>query len=148
MVFSRERFVSVAEVSTDVPVLTVGAVSKKCLVPGWRCGWIVAHDRNNILLDASILEALGRLQMITLGPCGLVQEALPVRWQLQLQDPIRPSRAFPCHLVIWALLRSRRGVLGAWEYSTAPAPPLFSLRVCEYAVRLASVVLIPAVPLL
>jgi len=77
MVFAGETFTSVAEISHTVPVLSIGAVSKRCLVPGWRCGWIVVHDRNNILADANVIEALVRQQMITLGPCGLIQEALP-----------------------------------------------------------------------
>mmetsp|Transcript_27846 Transcript_27846/g.38495 ORF Transcript_27846/g.38495 Transcript_27846/m.38495 type:complete len:477 (-) Transcript_27846:183-1613(-) len=78
MVFKGEEFVSVAEVSKNVPVLTVGSISKRCLVPGWRCGWIVAHDRQGILSESGALEALGRLQTITLGPCGIIQAALPI----------------------------------------------------------------------
>mmetsp|Transcript_39688 Transcript_39688/g.86434 ORF Transcript_39688/g.86434 Transcript_39688/m.86434 type:complete len:458 (-) Transcript_39688:321-1694(-) len=77
MVFEGERFVAMAEVSARAPVLTVGAVSKRWLAPGWRCGWIVAHDRDGILADAGVLEALGRLQQITLGPCNLIQAAIP-----------------------------------------------------------------------
>lgn len=48
-------------------------------MPGWRCGWVVAHDRHSLLADANVLEALAKLQMLTLGPCGLVQTAMPVR---------------------------------------------------------------------
>jgi len=145
MVFQGETFTPIAAVSASVPVLSVGALSKKCLVrgqppprllrrvvgsccflkgfrsrlrrdgvppwlpvpsrtrgwtrwadssvwrvvfvwrgcsrqvPGWRCGWVVAHDRHSLLADANVLEALAKLQMLTLGPCGLVQTAMPVR---------------------------------------------------------------------
>ena len=35
----------IASLSEDVPVLCCGGLSKEYLVPGWRCGWIVIHDR-------------------------------------------------------------------------------------------------------
>ena len=43
--FSGHEFVSVAEVSKRVPVLSCGAVSKKFMIPGWRVGWILIHDK-------------------------------------------------------------------------------------------------------
>ncbi len=36
---------SLAECSETVPVLTCGAVSKIFMIPGWRLGWILIHDR-------------------------------------------------------------------------------------------------------
>lgn len=45
MVFPGQKFISIAQVSTNVPSLVVGALSKRFLVPGWRLGWIIAHDR-------------------------------------------------------------------------------------------------------
>ena len=44
MVFTGQRFYSVASVTTDVPTLVCGGVSKRFLVPGWRLGWILIHD--------------------------------------------------------------------------------------------------------
>ena len=38
-----------AAASENVPVLTVGGTAKKFMVPGWRMGWILIHDRNDAL---------------------------------------------------------------------------------------------------
>ena len=48
MTFDK-RFVPVAEVATGVPVFSVGALSKRWLVPGWRLGWVCVHDVNDNL---------------------------------------------------------------------------------------------------
>ena len=50
-VFEGEEFHSVASLSHNVPVLTCGGLSKRYLVPGWRTGWVIAHDRNGLLED-------------------------------------------------------------------------------------------------
>jgi Aminotransferase class I and II len=34
-----------------VPILAVGGLAKRFLVPGWRLGWILIHDRNSILSE-------------------------------------------------------------------------------------------------
>lgn len=31
----------------EVPVLSVGGIAKQYLVPGWRVGWLLIHDRHN-----------------------------------------------------------------------------------------------------
>ena len=33
------------DLSRNVPVLSVGGMAKEFLVPGWRVGWILIHDR-------------------------------------------------------------------------------------------------------
>lgn len=37
-----------APLSSEVPILSCGGLAKRWLVPGWRLGWILIHDRNNI----------------------------------------------------------------------------------------------------
>jgi len=37
-----------ATLSSDVPILSCGGLAKRWLVPGWRMGWILIHDRKNI----------------------------------------------------------------------------------------------------
>lgn len=37
-----------ASLSSDVPILSCGGLAKRWLVPGWRLGWILIHDRNEI----------------------------------------------------------------------------------------------------
>lgn len=39
---------SMASLSTDVPILSCGGLAKRWLVPGWRMGWILIHDRNDL----------------------------------------------------------------------------------------------------
>lgn len=89
-----EPFVQCAEVTTTVPVLSVCALSKKWLAPGWRVGWIVVHDANRILADAGVPDALLKLCQVTLGPPSLLQAAVP---EIVLSTPQdwRPPRALP-----------------------------------------------------
>ena len=39
---------SMASLSSDVPILSCGGLAKRWLVPGWRMGWILIHDRNDV----------------------------------------------------------------------------------------------------
>jgi len=48
MTFGK-RFVPLAEVAGGVPVFSVGALSKRWLVPGWRLGWVCVHDTSGVL---------------------------------------------------------------------------------------------------
>ncbi len=45
------------------------------MVPGWRLGWIIIHDRNNSF-SREVTPGLARLARKLLGPCTLVQAAL------------------------------------------------------------------------
>ena len=47
LVFKGQHSYPIASLSKNVPVLTCGGLGKKYLVPGWRVGWILIHDRNN-----------------------------------------------------------------------------------------------------
>lgn len=50
-VFPNVEYCAVSSLSTNVPVLSCGGLTKRFLVPGWRLGWIVVHDRNDVLRD-------------------------------------------------------------------------------------------------
>ncbi|KAK1163456.1 tyrosine aminotransferase [Acipenser oxyrinchus oxyrinchus] len=75
MVFSGCKYTSVASLSTDVPILSCGGLAKRWLVPGWRMGWILIHDRKNVFGN-EIREGLVKLSQRILGPCTIVQGAL------------------------------------------------------------------------
>lgn len=75
-VFSDYEFTAISALSKDVPVLTCGGLTKRFLVPGWRMGWIIIHDRQNIL-DKEIRRGLANLATRILGPSTLIQRALP-----------------------------------------------------------------------
>ncbi|KAF3422163.1 hypothetical protein E2986_03462, partial [Frieseomelitta varia] len=49
MVFPGRTFHSLASLSRDVPILSCSGLTKRFLVPGWRMGWIIIHDRQNVL---------------------------------------------------------------------------------------------------
>lgn len=47
-VFSDSKYEPLATLSTNVPILSCGGLAKRWLVPGWRLGWILIHDRRDI----------------------------------------------------------------------------------------------------
>lgn len=74
-VFPGIEYVAVSALSKTVPVLSCGGLTKRFLVPGWRLGWIVVHDRNDVLKD--VHQGLENLSTRILGGNSLVQGALP-----------------------------------------------------------------------
>lgn len=75
IVFDGYQMHPLAAVSTNVPIITCGGLAKEFLVPGWRVGWIVVHDRNEILKE--VHAGICRLATLTLGANTLVQNAIP-----------------------------------------------------------------------
>lgn len=75
MVFAGQRFVSAAEVSDEAPVLVLGGLAKQYLVPGWRVGWVVVHDRHG--RAAALRDGLVTMSQVILGANSLVQAAIP-----------------------------------------------------------------------
>lgn len=47
-------FVPMGVFGSIVPVLTLGSLSKRWLVPGWRLGWFVITDPNDIFKTAKV----------------------------------------------------------------------------------------------
>lgn len=74
-VFPGIEYVATSSLSKTVPVLSCGGLTKRFLVPGWRLGWIVVHDRNGVLKD--VHQGLESLSTRILGGNMLVQGALP-----------------------------------------------------------------------
>uniref|UniRef100_A0A8C9SMS9 Tyrosine aminotransferase n=1 Tax=Scleropages formosus TaxID=113540 RepID=A0A8C9SMS9_SCLFO len=75
MVFPEHTFYSMAPLTNDVPILSCGGLAKRWLVPGWRMGWILIHDRNQAF-GQEIREGLVKLSQRILGACTIVQGAL------------------------------------------------------------------------
>jgi tyrosine aminotransferase len=75
MVFKGKVFVSMAQLSTSVPILSVGGLAKRFLVPGWRLGWILIHDP--IQAFPEVKEGLLKLSTVILGPNTLIQSIIP-----------------------------------------------------------------------
>jgi aspartate/methionine/tyrosine aminotransferase len=61
------------EALADVESLP-GGIAKAFMVPGWRMGWILVHDRNGLLTD--VRTALLKLSQLILGANTLVQSVI------------------------------------------------------------------------
>ena len=75
MVFAGETFYPLASLSDDVPVIEIGGIAKQYVVPGWRIGWIVFHDRGGKLKD--VQAGALRLTQVILGANTLCQALVP-----------------------------------------------------------------------
>ncbi|KAK4052179.1 hypothetical protein OIV83_002474 [Microbotryomycetes sp. JL201] len=73
--FNRGCFTPFTSVCQDLPVLTVGALSKRWLAPGWRLGWVIVHDPRSRM--TSVRDGLNRCAFRIQGPSSTVQRALP-----------------------------------------------------------------------
>jgi len=74
MVFKGHSFFPLATLTETVPILSVGGLAKRFLVPGWRLGWILIHDRNNVFSE--IRQAIVQLSQLILGPNSIAQSVL------------------------------------------------------------------------
>ncbi|KAH8354715.1 hypothetical protein KR084_003274 [Drosophila pseudotakahashii] len=74
-VFPGSKHLAVSSLTTEVPVLSCGGLTKRFLVPGWRMGWIIVHDRKQRLTNAigGLRNMCGRI----LGSNTIIQGALP-----------------------------------------------------------------------
>ncbi|KAG8198904.1 hypothetical protein JTE90_015116 [Oedothorax gibbosus] len=75
-VFRGEEFHPIATLSTHVPILSCGGLTKKFLVPGWRMGWILIHDRQGIF-GKEMRDGLQALSQRIIGSNTIIQGALP-----------------------------------------------------------------------
>lgn len=82
MVFGGSAYTPFAEVSENVPIIHVGGLAKQFMIPGWRLGWLVLHDRHNRF--QYVRKGLMDLSTLTLGPTSLVQSVVP---ELLYQTP-------------------------------------------------------------
>merc|ERR1712045_177964 len=74
---SPKKYVPMAKLSSNVPVLSCGGLTKRWLVPGWRLGWITIHDRNGVFKMSGISKGLHCLSQRIIGANTIVQGALP-----------------------------------------------------------------------
>ena len=56
LAFAKNPFVSMGNFGSIVPVVTLGSLSKRFIVPGWRLGWLVTHDPNGILKQHGVIS--------------------------------------------------------------------------------------------
>lgn len=69
LVFGNKLFVPMGEFGSIVPALTIGSISKRWIVPGWRLGWIATNDPCGLLKKTGVSVCLLRLSLTFL--CSL-----------------------------------------------------------------------------
>ncbi|KAG8386354.1 hypothetical protein BUALT_Bualt03G0140100 [Buddleja alternifolia] len=94
LAFGVNPFVPMGVFSSVAPVLTLGSMSKRWLVPGWRLGWLVTNDPDGTLkspkvdlltitymflclLPSQFVERLKKYCDIGGGPATFIQAAVP-----------------------------------------------------------------------
>ncbi|KAK9716150.1 hypothetical protein RND81_06G214100 [Saponaria officinalis] len=82
LTFGNNPFVPMAVFESAVPVITLGSLSKRWIVPGWRLGWLVTHDTHCILLNSGIIERIEHIVSKASDPVTFLQAALPkiLKW--------------------------------------------------------------------
>lgn len=77
LAFGKNPCVPMRVFSSIVPVLTLGSLSKRWMLPGWRLGWLVMSDQNGILQRLGIVDSIKRCLDIMPEPVNFIQAALP-----------------------------------------------------------------------
>ncbi|XP_050248358.1 tyrosine aminotransferase-like [Quercus robur] len=77
LTFGPNPFVPMGVFGSVVPVITLGSISKRWLVPGWRLGWLVISDPNGILQKSGIVECITDCLNMTSDPPTFIQGAVP-----------------------------------------------------------------------
>lgn len=54
LAFGNKPFLSMGVYGTIVPIVTMGSLSKRWLVPGYRLGWIAVNDPKGILKESKV----------------------------------------------------------------------------------------------
>ncbi|KAL1363071.1 hypothetical protein HN51_011277 [Arachis hypogaea] len=77
LTFGSKPYVAMGAFASIVPIITLGSLSKRWVVPGWRLGWIVTCDPHGILQDIGIVTNIKTYLDITSNPPTFVQAAVP-----------------------------------------------------------------------
>ncbi|KAL8228518.1 hypothetical protein R6Q57_016102 [Mikania cordata] len=75
--FGKNPFVPMAVFASIVPVITLGSISKRWIVPGWRLGWLVINDPNGILKEHGIIDCITAYLNISSDAPTFIQGAVP-----------------------------------------------------------------------
>ncbi|KAM4103307.1 hypothetical protein ACJW30_06G070200 [Castanea mollissima] len=77
LAFGKNPFVPMGVFGSEVPVLTLGSLSKRWLVPGWRLGWFVTSDPSGMYREPKTVERIKKYFDILGGPATFIQAAVP-----------------------------------------------------------------------
>ncbi|XP_056699404.1 S-alkyl-thiohydroximate lyase SUR1 isoform X3 [Spinacia oleracea] len=76
LTFGNNPFVPMGVFGHTVPVLTLGSISKRWIVPGWRVGWLVTNDTQGILQESGLVESITSFLNISSDPATFIQVKL------------------------------------------------------------------------
>ncbi|XP_042007912.1 nicotianamine aminotransferase 1-like [Salvia splendens] len=77
LTFGSNPFVPMGIFASITPIITVGSISKRWIVPGWRLGWIVTNDPDGILTKQGIVDSIKGFLNISSDPATFMQGAVP-----------------------------------------------------------------------
>ncbi|OAY35301.1 nicotianamine aminotransferase 1 [Manihot esculenta] len=77
LTFGRTPYVQMGSFGSIVPVLSLGSISKRWIVPGWRIGWLVAADPNGILQKSGVIDSIVSCLNLSADPATFIQGAIP-----------------------------------------------------------------------
>uniref|UniRef100_J3LC40 nicotianamine aminotransferase n=2 Tax=Oryza brachyantha TaxID=4533 RepID=J3LC40_ORYBR len=77
LVFGSTPFVPMGCFGHIAPILTIGSLSKRWIVPGWRLGWVAICDPKMILQESKIATLITNFLNVSTDPATFIQGALP-----------------------------------------------------------------------
>ncbi|KAI3936941.1 hypothetical protein MKX01_015156 [Papaver californicum] len=77
LTFGSNPFVPMGVFGSTVPVFTLGSISKRWLVPGWRLGWLVIMDPKGYMKEAEVLGSIKQYLNMGNNPASIIQGAIP-----------------------------------------------------------------------
>ncbi|KAG6470499.1 hypothetical protein ZIOFF_071572 [Zingiber officinale] len=77
LTFGNVPFTPMAAFGKIVPVLTLGSISKRWVVPGWRLGWIAKCGPDGVFEHNKFVDNVRVLLNITTDPATFIQSAVP-----------------------------------------------------------------------
>ncbi|XP_020238044.1 probable aminotransferase TAT2 [Cajanus cajan] len=77
LAFGGKPFAPMGVFGSVVPVLTLGSLSKRWIVPGWRLGWFVTNDPSGTFRNPKVVERIKKYFDLLGGPATFIQAAVP-----------------------------------------------------------------------
>ncbi|XP_044472232.1 nicotianamine aminotransferase 1-like [Mangifera indica] len=89
LAFGSTPFVPMAVFGSSIPIITLGSISKRWSVTGWRLAWLATSDPSSTLQKSRILECIKSSLKIISNPVTFIQGALS-----QILDPEKTNRDY------------------------------------------------------